>query len=122
MPSGGTLSINADAVSAEGGSVTPGDYVRITVRDNGVGMDQQTLARAVEPFFSTKGVGKGTGLGLSMVHGLAAQLGGVLDLNSTPGEGTTAEIWLPVATEAASAEDLKPDPRSKRFGAPKFCS
>jgi signal transduction histidine kinase/CheY-like chemotaxis protein len=110
MPSGGTLSINADAVSAEGGSVTPGDYVRITVRDNGVGMDQQTLARAVEPFFSTKGVGKGTGLGLSMVHGLAAQLGGVLDLNSTPGEGTTAEIWLPVATEAASAEDLETGP------------
>ena len=107
MPGGGTLRINADAASAEGGSVTPGDYVRITVRDTGVGMDQQTLARAVEPFFSTKGVGKGTGLGLSMVHGLAAQLGGVLDLNSRPGEGTTAEVWLPVAAEAATAEDLE---------------
>ena len=110
MPRGGTLRISADAVSAEDGNVTPGDYVRIAVRDSGVGMDQQTLARAVEPFFSTKGVGKGTGLGLSMVHGLAAQLGGVLDLNSAPGEGTTAEIWLPVATEVASAEELESGP------------
>ena len=84
-----------------------GDYVRITVRDTGTGMDQQTLARAVEPFFSTKGIGKGTGLGLSMVHGLAAQLGGVLSLTSKPGEGTTAEIWLPKANEAATAEDLE---------------
>ena len=63
-----------------------------------MGMDRQTLDRAVEPFFSTKGVGKGTGLGLSMVHGLAAQLGGMLDLRSTPGAGTTAAIWLPIAT------------------------
>jgi len=55
------------------------------------------LARAVEPFFTTKGVGKGTGLGLSMVHGLAEQSGGRLALKSRPGEGTTAEIWLPVA-------------------------
>jgi signal transduction histidine kinase len=101
MPRGGTLWIEADPVSAEEGSVTPGDYVRITVRDTGVGMDQQTLARAVEPFFSTKGVGKGTGLGLSMVHGLAAQLGGTLNLSSSPGNGTTAEIWLPRALASA---------------------
>jgi CheY-like chemotaxis protein len=64
----------------------------------------------VEPFFSTKGVGKGTGLGLSMVHGVAAQLGGMLDLRSVPGGGTTAEIWLPVATEAPAAEDTEPPP------------
>ena len=93
---------------------SPGDYVRITVARQRLGMDQQTLARAVEPFFSTKGVGKGTGLGLSMVHGLAAQLGGVLDLNSTPGEGTTAEIWLPVATEAASCRGSSIPTRSAR--------
>ena len=110
MPGGGTLSIDADAASADGATLRAGDYVRITVRDSGTGMDQQTLSRAVEPFFSTKGVGKGTGLGLSMVHGLAAQLGGVLDLKSRPGEGTTAVIWLPVATEAASAEDLESGP------------
>src|SRR5215217_993517 len=61
------------------------------------GMDDATLARAMEPFFTTKGVGKGTGLGLSMVHGLAEQLGGRLVLKSKKGEGTTAELWLPVA-------------------------
>jgi signal transduction histidine kinase/CheY-like chemotaxis protein len=108
MPRGGKLFIEADACSSEaGGALEPGEYVRITVRDNGIGMDQQTLARAVEPFFSTKGLGKGTGLGLSMVHGLAAQLGGTLNLVSRPGEGTTAEIWLPRATEQASAEEIE---------------
>ena len=111
MPRGGKLSIHADAVSASGaGELRPGDYVRITVHDTGVGMDEQTLARAIEPFFSTKGVGKGTGLGLSMVHGLAAQLGGMLNLTSSPETGTTAEIWLPEAGEAAAAEDLESRP------------
>lgn len=109
MPRGGKLSVEADAVEANGnGTLRAGAYVRIIVRDNGTGMDQQTLARAVEPFFSTKGVGKGTGLGLSMVHGLAAQLGGMLNLTSSTGEGTIAEIWLPQATEPARAEDLEP--------------
>ncbi len=108
MPRGGKLSIEADAVSSSGGGELPsGDYVRITVRDTGIGMDEQTLARAIEPFFSTKGLGKGTGLGLSMVHGLAAQLGGVLNLTSSPGEGTAAEIWLPLAAEAAAVEELE---------------
>src|SRR6185503_13666242 len=65
--------------------------------DAGVGMDEATLAHAAEPFFTTKGVGKGTGLGLSMVHGLAEQSGGCLVLKSRLHEGTTAEIWLPVA-------------------------
>lgn len=55
-----------------------------------------TLARAIEPFFSIKGVGKGTGLGLSMVHGLATQLGGILAIHSRPGVGTNVELWLPV--------------------------
>ena len=111
MPRGGTLHIDADSVTSEGGGgLQAGDYVRIAVRDNGTGMDRQTLARAIEPFFSTKGVGKGTGLGLSMVHGLAAQLGGVLNIRSRPGEGTTAEIWLPEAPEAASSQDLEARP------------
>jgi signal transduction histidine kinase/CheY-like chemotaxis protein len=111
MPRGGTLHIEADSVTSEGGGgLQAGDYVRIAVRDNGTGMDEQTLARAIEPFFSTKGVGKGTGLGLSMVHGLAAQLGGVLNIRSRPGEGTTAEIWLPEAPEAASSQDLEARP------------
>ena len=108
MPRGGRLSIEADsAASAGAGDLRAGDYVRITVRDNGIGMDERTLARAIEPFFSTKGIGKGTGLGLSMVHGLAAQLGGMLNLTSNPGSGTTAQIWLPKATEAPSEEDLE---------------
>src|SRR5207302_2850434 len=104
MPRGGTLSIAADAASAEGGGLKPGDYVRITVHDSGIGMDQATLTRAVEPFFSTKGVGKGTGLGLSMVHGLATQLGGALTIHSAPGMGTNVEFWLPQGEASDEAE------------------
>jgi len=84
--------------------VPPGRYVRLSVADTGIGMSEATLARAVEPFFSTKGIGKGTGLGLSMVHGLASQLGGALTIQSRPGVGTNIELWLPVATVAAQAE------------------
>jgi signal transduction histidine kinase len=70
--------------------------VRISVTDTGAGMDAATARRAIEPFFSTKGIGQGTGLGLSMVHGLAAQLGGALTIRSVPGQGTTVELWLRV--------------------------
>lgn len=84
-----------------GGTLKPGAYIRISVVDTGAGMDAATLGRAVEPFFSTKGVGKGTGLGLSMVHGLAAQLGGAFELSSVVGQGTRADLYLPVATAAA---------------------
>jgi PAS domain S-box-containing protein len=100
MPGGGVLTIAAAAETVAAGQVAglaPGRYVRLTVADSGVGMDEATLARAVEPFFSTKGVGRGTGLGLSMVHGLAAQLGGALTLDSRRGEGTVAGLWLPVS-------------------------
>ena len=106
MPRGGTLWIESRRQSvAERGRVNPGDYVCITVRDTGLGMSPDTLARAVEPFFSTKGVGQGTGLGLSMVHGLAAQLGGMLDLQSEPNVGTSATIWLPVSTDTPDSID-----------------
>jgi CheY-like chemotaxis protein len=74
--------------------------VRLSVSDTGSGMDEATLARAAEPFFSTKGVGKGTGLGLSMVHGLASQLGGALTIQSRPGVGTNVELWLPTSADA----------------------
>ena len=100
MPEGGTLriSVSDETVSAAGpGGVAPGRYVRVCVADTGQGMDEATLARAVEPFFSTKGVGKGTGLGLSMVHGLVTQLGGALTIQSRPGAGTEVTLWLPVA-------------------------
>jgi signal transduction histidine kinase len=104
MPSGGSLiiALSHQLVDAtDGVELNPGAYVRLAVQDTGEGMDPDTLARAVEPFFSTKGVGKGTGLGLSMVHGLANQSGGKFRLNSKVGSGTTAELWLPVAHGAA---------------------
>jgi PAS domain S-box-containing protein len=99
MPNGGRIRITASLenvdIAAEGGT-KPGAYVVLAVEDTGEGMDEDTLQRAMEPFFTTKGVGKGTGLGLSMVHGMAEQLGGRFVLKSKPGAGTTAEIWLPV--------------------------
>ncbi len=103
MPDGGTLRISASAVAIDFGhrtSLKPGTYVRLSVADTGIGMDDSVLARAVEPFFSTKGIGKGTGLGLSMVHGLASQLGGALTISSRPALGTNVELWLPVSSEA----------------------
>ena len=92
----------ADA-PAPGHASAPGRYVRVEIADTGHGMDAETLRRAVEPFFTTKGVGDGTGLGLSMVQGLAEQSGGRLELRSEPGAGTAAELLLPAAGRAADA-------------------
>jgi PAS domain S-box-containing protein len=104
MPDGGMLTIGArTSTLGPENKLAPGRYVILSVADTGVGMDAETLRRAVEPFYSTKGIGKGTGLGLSMIHGLAAQLGGWLDLASTPGVGTSVEIWLPAASGPAVA-------------------
>ncbi|KRC79983.1 PAS domain-containing sensor histidine kinase [Sphingomonas sp. Root241] len=98
MPDGGRIVIAArEEHVASGEGLKPGAYVCLSVIDNGQGMDAETLARATEPFYTTKGVGKGTGLGLSMVHGFAEQCGGKLSLRSRVGEGTTAELWLPVS-------------------------
>ncbi len=104
MPDGGTLRIGVDTEAVDIGHRTalpPGTYIRVSVADTGVGMDPVTARRAIEPFFSTKGIGQGTGLGLSMVHGLAAQLGGALTIHSLPGQGTTIELWLRVSGQAA---------------------
>ncbi|MGB6306276.1 MAG: response regulator [Steroidobacteraceae bacterium] len=111
MPDGGTLTISAMYCSRAGGTpnatpdaaLAPGDYVRISIVDDGVGMDEMTLAKATEPFFTTKGPGKGTGLGLSMVHGLAAQSGGLLRIRSEPNLGTTLDLWLPKAETPGAA-------------------
>lgn len=105
MPAGGVLTLTAEPTALGPGDVPhvpPGLYVHLSVIDTGTGMDEATLSRAVEPFFSTKEIGRGTGLGLSMVHGLASQLGGGFRLTSAPGEGTRADLWVPVAAEAAA--------------------
>ncbi|RWX30820.1 hybrid sensor histidine kinase/response regulator [Rhizobium leguminosarum] len=109
MPSGGRIVLRAseESLPSGKGQLPPGRYVRIAVIDEGEGMDAKTLEQAITPFFTTKGVGKGTGLGLSMVQGLASQSGGRLMMKSSLGEGTTAELWFPVAlaeqvTEAAA--------------------
>ena len=114
------LAVNARDAMPQGGSLTiachneengqriglPRDpFVCITVTDTGEGMSEATLARAQEPFFTTKGVGKGTGLGLSMVHGFTAQSGGAMRIRSQPGEGTSVTIWLPRAKEGSKAAD-----------------
>jgi len=96
----GTITIGARLDDASAAQKTgSGACVRLWVRDTGHGMDEETMRRAREPFFTTKGVGKGTGLGLSMVHGLAEQFGGTTHISSKPGEGTTVAIVLPVARD-----------------------
>jgi signal transduction histidine kinase len=107
MPEGGTLRISAirENVRSPRSDLKQGDYVRLSVADTGTGMDETTLARAVEPFFSTKGVGKGTGLGLSMVHGLTAQMGGSLTIQSRLGLGTNIELWLPISTTVIEQQE-----------------
>ena len=103
MPKGGAIVIGARerTMTAEPG-LKPGQYLCVTVTDTGTGMNDETLKRATEPFFTTKGVGKGTGLGLPMVHGMAQQSGGKLALRSKPDFGTTAELYLRVAQPDAA--------------------
>ncbi|MGE7139722.1 ATP-binding protein [Luteibacter sp. NPDC031894] len=109
MPEGGTLQISGrteEVLDPDGLGLSPGDYVRLSLVDNGEGMDAATLERATEPFFTTKGVGKGTGLGLSMVHGIVQQCGGAMKLSSSRPGGTTVDIWLPLAHAAAPSAEL----------------
>jgi PAS domain S-box-containing protein len=111
MPDGGTVIINAEpqVVLELGHADLPaGRYVCLSLIDSGEGMDAQTLASARDPFFTTKGLGKGTGLGLSMVHGYMEQLGGRFILKSAKAQGTTAELWIPVAVEGVTSKPLYP--------------
>jgi PAS domain S-box-containing protein len=108
MPAGGPLTISAHEENLTSGNslrLAPGKYVCLSIEDKGEGMSEDTINRATEPFFTTKGIGKGTGLGLSMVQGFAEQSGGRLRLKSKKNVGTTAELWLP-ATDAGD----KPEP------------
>jgi CheY-like chemotaxis protein len=97
-----------------------GRYVCLSVSDSGEGMDAATLARASEPFFTTKGVGKGTGLGLPMVRGVAEQSGGRLVLKSEKHHGTTAELWLPCAAGKPVEKPALSDAPSHVAGRPLF--
>lgn len=116
MPNGGVITIGArqETVQVRNG-LTPGEYVCLWVSDEGEGMDAETLEKAVDPFFTTKGVGRGTGLGLSMVAGMAEQGGGKLVLDSEEGHGAVVEIWLPVAAaDGQSPEVAAPQPPDRR--------
>jgi signal transduction histidine kinase/CheY-like chemotaxis protein len=110
MASHGTLTLTASEKHADGAAmpvpIVPGRYIEIAVADTGSGMGGDVLARATEPFFTTKEIGQGTGLGLAMARGFAEQSGGALAIESTPGQGTTVRLWLPAAdAEADGATD-----------------
>ncbi|PWC83288.1 response regulator [Azospirillum sp. TSO5] len=122
MPDGGTLTIAVTSLSVEMGrkagepagesispALAPGGYVAVTVRDSGTGMPPDVLARACDPFFTTKPIGQGSGLGLSMVHGLTAQSGGGMRLESHPGLGTAVTLYLPHAPVPADDGSDPPD-------------
>jgi len=111
MPGGGKLVLRTgdEHVAAPNGfadDVAPGDYVRLDVRDNGMGMSEDVRARALDPFFTTKPPGQGTGLGLSTAFGFIRQSGGYMDIETEPGRGTTITILLP--RSGGSSEAAKP--------------
>jgi PAS domain S-box-containing protein len=114
MPNGGTLTIEAANVSlderyaASQAEVTPGQYVMLAVTDNGIGMSQDTVAKAFEPFFTTKDIGHGTGLGLSQVYGFVKQSGGHVKIDSEVGQGTSVKIYLPRLDTDESAPAAEP--------------
>ena len=112
MPDGGRLIIEGvelDLHAHQHPDLASGRYVRLSVIDEGEGMDEATLNQAREPFFTTKGIGKGTGLGLSMVHGFAEQCGGSLTISSGLGQGTNVSLWLPVASSENSLTEAAPE-------------
>ncbi|MDA8018589.1 MAG: PAS domain S-box protein [Thermoanaerobaculia bacterium] len=131
MPDGGCLEIRTDrhrvdrpipvdrsyasSASDTGELLPPGEFVRLQVRDDGIGMDAETLEHAFEPFFTTKEPDVGTGLGLASVHGIVRQAGGCIDAESIPGHGTTITILLPVTEQAASSVSTKPVPTAERL-------
>jgi PAS domain S-box-containing protein len=109
MPGGGSITLSTSCVRVEtAADLDAGDYVQLTVTDTGAGMPPEVLARATEPFFSTKPTGKGTGLGLAQVYGIARQSGGALRIESMPGHGTTVRLLLPEASaEEAAGETFE---------------
>ena len=114
MPRGGRIEVStADVLLPEGDvrldhETAPGRYVRLSVRDDGAGMDEATRARCFEPFFTTKAPGKGTGLGLSTVYGIVRQSRGLVRVESAPGEGATFELYFPISDGEAKPTTAKP--------------
>ena len=114
MPGGGSIRIATSNVSLDAAAAklhqgaAPGDYVRLAIADNGVGMPQGVLDKATEAFFTTKGPGAGTGLGLTSVASFAGQTGGFMSIESAPGHGCTVMIYLPRATQGPVAQGLRP--------------
>ncbi len=100
---GGVLEVTVERTSGVEPGEPPGDGLRLTVRDTGIGMDTATLARVFEPYFTTKGIGEGSGLGLAVVHGIVTGWGGRISVTSEPGRGSTFEVRLPRETAAAEA-------------------
>ena len=115
MPDGGILTFETAVATLDAGDVAgcdAGSYVRLTVRDTGIGMDADTCARVFEPFFTTKGAGQGTGLGLAIVNGIVRQSSGAVTVESAPGQGTTFRVFLPrlEPQRAVSEEPDRADP------------
>jgi CheY-like chemotaxis protein len=108
MPSGGTLTVH---------TAVRGEIVTIAVRDSGTGMDAETLARAGEPFFTTKGAGVGTGLGLAMIYGSVEQSGGSIQIESTPGAGTVVHLLFPIASSDTDATAPEQTPSGEHAAA-----
>jgi len=122
MPQGGKLVFEATNVTldaeygAQNPGVAPGDYILVAVSDTGVGMSPEVLARAFEPYFTTKEVGKGSGLGLSMVFGFINQSGGHVKIYSELGHGTTVRLYLPRAQAAAAVPEAVKGVIDRRLG------
>lgn len=115
MPDGGTLTVSTRSVAFNNENTprnpdaSPGKYAAVEVRDSGEGMSPEVCEHAFDPFFTTKDVGKGTGLGLSTAYGILTQHGGWIDLNSTPGQGATFTLYLPLTTALPAHSNTAPE-------------
>jgi two-component system cell cycle sensor histidine kinase/response regulator CckA len=117
MSDGGTLTFETATVGpaaeiddTQHGEIVPGSFLRLRVTDTGCGMDDKTRARAFEPFFTTKGPGKGTGLGLTSVYGTVKNIGGIIEMESTPGKGTRFAMFLPLVFKSLESSPGKAVP------------
>jgi two-component system, cell cycle sensor histidine kinase and response regulator CckA len=121
MPTGGDLFVQSqnathEAMAAKAYDIKPGDYVILTIRDSGIGMNKETMERIFEPFFTTKGMGRGTGLGLASVYGIIKAHGGYVDVVSDIGHGTTFEIYLPASKVPIEYKKETSEPIQKGSG------